>query len=116
MHGPSLTKEKSFQMPPASPSHRDGRHTGPLTAPPPPSQGSGPVNAKEPRDKRLLISSENTSNFSSWSTGLLASAFAFLDFQNERFCVGELSDQSSQPQPGDDVAVLFVPSPKKIPY
>lgn len=30
MHGPSLTKDKSFQMPPANPSHHGRRHTGRL--------------------------------------------------------------------------------------
>lgn len=78
MHGLSLTKEESFQMPLANPWHHDGRHTGLL----PPQES--PLKHKDLHEtnKQVLIycSYKNTPNFSSWQTGLLVSAFAFFDF------------------------------------
>lgn len=54
MHGPSLTTEKRFQMPPANPSHHGGRRTGLLH----PKESS--LKRKElcETNKHLLISSE----------------------------------------------------------
>lgn len=91
MHGPSLTKDKSFQMPPANPSHHGRRHTGRLL----PKDWS-----LKHRESHIWVkqttflfssSSKNSTNFSSLQTGLLVSAFAFKIKGSRRRIEGSIS-------------------------
>lgn len=85
MHGASLAKEKSFQMPLANPSHHDGRHTGRLR----PKESSLTHKDSYETNKHLLIccSYENTPKLftlANWPFGFRPSLSLTLKWESLR--------------------------------